>query len=113
MSTTARPTSRRAGRRSLNYHQHDHWTSTLAPSHGWVRIPDHKTTAASKPVWNNVAPYSPDNRRIAFLTDRTGQWELWTMNADGSDPRSVFPPSVQTQLGFQYNFSDERVVSWR
>jgi dipeptidyl aminopeptidase/acylaminoacyl peptidase len=103
---------------ALSYHQHDHWDvhTINADGTGRVRITETpwSVTAAGKPVWNNVAPaYSPDNRRIAFLTDRTGQWELWTINADGSDPRSVFPPSVQTQLGFQYNFSDERVVSWR
>ncbi len=34
--------------------------------------------------------YSPDGTTIAFISDREGQNNLWVMNADGSDPRSVF-----------------------
>ena len=34
--------------------------------------------------------YSPDGSRIAFVSDRGGQNNLWVMNADGSDPRPVF-----------------------
>jgi Tol biopolymer transport system component len=33
---------------------------------------------------------SPDGRTIAFISDRRGQYNLWVMNADGSNPRPVF-----------------------
>ncbi len=33
---------------------------------------------------------SPDGSLIAFISDRSGQDNLWVMNADGSDPRQVF-----------------------
>jgi Tol biopolymer transport system component len=33
---------------------------------------------------------SPDGRLIAFVSDRGGQNNLWVMNIDGSEPRSVF-----------------------
>ena len=33
---------------------------------------------------------SPDGRQIAFISDRAGQNNLWVMNADGSNPRSIF-----------------------
>ena len=33
---------------------------------------------------------SPDGRTIAFISDRRGQYNLWVMNADGSNPRAVF-----------------------
>ncbi|MBN1221063.1 MAG: SH3 domain-containing protein [Anaerolineae bacterium] len=65
--------------------------------------------------WNNVAPaWSPDGSQIAFLTDRTGRWEIWVMGADGSsNQRPMFSAVVNDQLDIQYNFVDERVLSWR
>jgi dipeptidyl aminopeptidase/acylaminoacyl peptidase len=103
---------------ALTYRQHDHWDVHVLNADGTGRVRLTETpwsvTAGGKPSWNNVAPaFSPDGKRIAFLTDRTGQWELWTMNADGSDPKPVFSPEVQAKLNFQYNSNDERVVSWR
>jgi len=64
--------------------------------------------------WNNVSPaWSPDGAQIAFLTDRTGRWEFWVMNADGSNQRAMFPDEVNAALNIQYNFVDEKVFSWR
>jgi uncharacterized protein YgiM (DUF1202 family) len=65
-------------------------------------------------AWNNVAPaWSPDGSQIAFLTDRTGDWQIWVMNTDGSDPHPLFSDEINKQLGITYNFVDERVFSWR
>jgi Tol biopolymer transport system component len=65
-------------------------------------------------AWNNVAPaWSPDGSQIAFLTDRTSRWEIWVMNADGSNPHPLFSDEVNDQLQLTYNFVDERVLSWR
>jgi Tol biopolymer transport system component len=33
--------------------------------------------------------FSPDGKRIVFLSDRSGSENVWTANADGSDPRPV------------------------
>lgn len=68
----------------------------------------------SDKAWNNVAPaWSPDGSQIAFLTDRTGRWEIWVMNADGSDQHPLFSAEVNDQLQIKYDFVDERVLSWR
>ncbi|MBN1991266.1 MAG: SH3 domain-containing protein [Anaerolineae bacterium] len=75
----------------------------------WVPVgPDEQ-----KP-WNNVASaWSPDGSQIAFLTDRAGRWEIWVMNADGSNQRQMFSNEVNDQLDLTYNFVDEQVLSWR
>jgi Tol biopolymer transport system component len=64
--------------------------------------------------WNNAAPaWSPDGSKIAFVTDRTGKWEIWIMNADGSDQRPMFPNGALDGLTLNYAGVDERMISWR
>jgi TolB protein len=69
---------------------------------------------AGDKLWNNVAPtWSPDGQQVIFLTDRTGRWEIWAMNADGSNPQPFFSDKVAEQLQLSYNFVDERSLNWR
>lgn len=64
--------------------------------------------------WNNAAPvWSPDGQQIAFLTDRTGKWEIWIMNADGSNQRPMFPNGALDGLTLNYAGVDERMLSWQ
>jgi Tol biopolymer transport system component len=65
-----------------------------------------------QPPPHNVAPaWSPDGRAILFLSDRAGAWQLYIMNADGSNQR-LFLPEALAGLTFRYDFAAERVVSW-
>ena len=69
--------------------------------------------APENPHWNNAAPvWSPDGSQVAFVTDRTGQWEIWIMNADGSGQRPMFPNGVLDGLTLNYEGVDERMLSW-
>ena len=40
-------------------------------------------------AWDIQPRWSPDGRRIAFTSDRSGGNNIWTMAADGSDPRQI------------------------
>ncbi len=40
-------------------------------------------------AWNFQPRYSPDGERIAFVSDRDGAENIWTMDADGSDLQQV------------------------
>jgi Tol biopolymer transport system component/imidazolonepropionase-like amidohydrolase len=39
--------------------------------------------------WNMQAKFSPDGKKIVFISDRNGADNIWVMNADGSDPKEV------------------------
>jgi TolB protein len=51
-------------------------------------------------VGNNAYPaFSPDGRKIVFTSDRTGTWQVWLMNADGSHQRQLtFDPRPKDQV---------------
>ncbi len=40
-------------------------------------------------AWDTEPRFSPDGRRIAFISDRAGGDNIWIINADGSSPRAV------------------------
>ncbi len=38
---------------------------------------------------NRGPRWSPDGKRIAYFSRRTGDWEIWSITADGGDPRQI------------------------
>lgn len=112
------------GKIATSYRQGDHWEVHVMNADGSNEVRLTQTPlsvivdamAAGKEAqsWNNAAPsWSPDGKQIAFVTDRTGPWEIWVMNANGSNPHPLMPASVQDRLDIQYHGVDERVISWR
>jgi len=58
------------------------WQLDLAQ--GKVAGPQKKLIAST---WQDNAPhYSPDGKKIAFASDRSGSYEIWVSNSDGSGP---------------------------
>ena len=109
---------------AVSYRQTDHWeVHTLnADGTGRARITqtpmtvliDQQLKGQTARSWDNAAPaWSPDGTRIAFLTNRSGAWEIWVMNADGSNQKPLLTASALGGQQIQYNGVDERVISWR
>jgi len=93
------------------YHN-DHWEihTVLPNGQGGTRLTASPMFEAPQ---NSVAPdWSPDGRRIAFLTDRQGSWEIWVMRADGSQQRPLFASGVLAGIEFQYEAQSEQVLDW-
>jgi len=108
---------------AVTYRQADHWEIHRLNADGTGRARLTKTplyaVAAGSPGGegvrqaNNVSPaFSPDGSEIAFLTDRSGRWEVWVMNLDGSDQRPMFPAEVNEQLQIVYEGNDARMLGW-
>ena len=53
--------------------------------------------------------YSPDGSRIAFISDRSGQNNLWIMNADGGNPR-IIEQNLEVRHSLPRFTSDGRFV---
>jgi TolB protein len=93
--------------------QHDHWEIYVVDVDG-----GNLRRLTNTPEWpdgtvaNSVAPaWSPDGSYIAFLTDRTGEWEIWFMKADGSGQTGMFDTELDG-LRLEYSFNGERALSW-
>lgn len=57
--------------------------------------------------------YSPDGRRIAFISDRKGQENLWVMEADGSNPTPVMLDPVTRVMGPKWTPDGKAIVATR
>jgi hypothetical protein len=101
------------------FNQHDHWEIYVMNADGSNRVRLTKEELFAPWPPHNVSPaWSPDGRHIAFFTNRNSEpgsgelkWELYVMNADGSNQRPLFETALDG-LPIEYGFVVERMVSW-
>jgi uncharacterized protein YraI len=109
---------------AVTFLQNDHWEVHVMNSDGAgeVRLTETPQSVLIDQLlqdqdaasWNNAAPaWSPDGSKIAFISDRNGAYEMWVMNADGSNQHVLLPASAFGGASIQYQGDDERVISWR
>jgi uncharacterized protein YgiM (DUF1202 family) len=109
---------------ATTFKQNDHWEVHVmnADGNNEVRLTQTPSSVIiaqelqgqTAKAWNNAAPaWSPDGSQIAFITDRNGSYEIWVMNADGTNQRPLLTAAALGGLDIQYNGVDERVLSWR
>ncbi len=59
------------------------WRYPLTGAPGVKPVPERLVTSTRI---STEPDYSPDGQRIAFASERSGSWEIWTTHADGSQP---------------------------
>ncbi len=77
--------------------RHDRWWLPEIEHHGWEIVTSaldgsnrrRLTKSACEDIVNVSPAWSPEGSRIAFLSKRSGLWEVYTMGSDGPDRRSV------------------------
>lgn len=67
---------------------------------------------------NMLPAISPDGAKVAFASNRSGNWDVWVVNRDGSDARNLTPntPSIESAptwspTGGQIAFTSDRTGS--
>jgi serine/threonine protein kinase len=80
------PSTSPRGNRLAYVHELAHlniWRIEVRAAKGTPHAPE-KLIASSR--MDAEGDYSPDGRRIAFTSDRSGSFEIWLANSDGSNP---------------------------
>jgi TolB protein len=97
--------------------ENDHWEIySVSPDGSGLRALTYPKFTLVRKLPSNVAPaWSPDGQHVVFLSNRdlddpnegTEFWNVWVMNADGSNQRPL-----AIDLPFIYTFVAEQMLDW-
>jgi Tol biopolymer transport system component len=101
------------GRVAFVRRQHDHWEVYVVDADGrnLRRLTDTPKRPNGTPASSAAPAWSPDGNYIAFLTDRSGRWEIWVMRTGGGGQKPMFKVALDG-LRLEYSFLSERAISW-
>jgi Tol biopolymer transport system component len=71
------------------------------------------TRITSGQAYDMQPAFSPDGRRIAFVSDRNGSENLWIANADGTKPRAVTTTERENYMSPIWTKDGEYVIAAR
>ena len=102
------PTISRQGDRLVYTHwtgNSDIWRTEIV--HNGTAAPAGKLIASTR--WEGQPQYSPDGSKIVFASDRSGHYEIWSCDADRSNPIQL--TSLESTAGSPFWFPDgKRIV---
>jgi Tol biopolymer transport system component len=71
------------------------------------------TRITSGMAFDSQPRFSPDGSRIVFISDRSGDDNLWTVKADGSDAKALTKGKNQTYLSPEWTLDPNYIVATR
>ena len=99
------------GGKQLVFHsqEKDHWEifKINPDGSGLVALTSPPSALRTEPVHNVAPAWSPDGKHIIFLSNRSGKWAFYTMDANGRNQRRL-----NVGAPVDYRFQSEQVVSW-
>jgi Tol biopolymer transport system component len=57
---------------------------------------------------NGLPTWSPDGDKIAFVSNRDGEWSIWDMDPDGSNQRRLFATEGPVDGTVQHDVANSR-----
>ena len=94
----------------------DHWDINYVSANGGSQIGVTQQDIMLYTFFNvrisSVSPtWSPDGKQILFMSDRTGKWQFYTINPDGTNLQQVLK-NITDSVNINYGYQMERVVDW-
>ena len=88
VNADSRTSVRRPGVSEKPVYRRDYWAHASGISYTFAFVSDAWNISDNE--YSDASPtWSPDGNRIAFASDRDGDWEIYVMNADGSNQRRL------------------------